>query len=144
MKITEIRIFPVNEDRLKAYVTITLDDCFVVRDLKVVRGNGGLFVAMPAKRRKDGTFKDIAHPLNTETRAWMESEILEAYHREVGSGSGEAVRSLGTAADAAGAATGEAAGLGSKGSESGVGKGTSSEGSAPGDGERMVARGNGD
>ena len=93
MKITEVRIFPVNEDRLKAYVTITLDGCFVVRDLKVVRGNGGLFVAMPAKRRKDGTFKDIAHPLNTETRAWMEALILEAYQREVG-GADEDVRPL--------------------------------------------------
>ncbi len=93
MKITEVRIFPVNEDRLKAYVTITLDGCFVVRDLKVVRGNGGLFVAMPAKRRKDGTFKDIAHPLNTETRAWMEALILEAYQREVGGGE-EDVRPL--------------------------------------------------
>jgi stage V sporulation protein G len=84
MEITDVRIFPVEEDRLKAYVTITLDNCFVVRDLKVVRGNSGLFVAMPAKRRKDGTFKDIAHPLNTETRAWMEEKILAAYHAEQG------------------------------------------------------------
>ena len=58
MEITEVRVFPVNEERLKAYVTITLDACFVVRDLKVINGNTGLFVAMPAKRRKDGTFKD--------------------------------------------------------------------------------------
>jgi stage V sporulation protein G len=94
MKITDVRIFPVEEDRLKAYVTITLDGCFVVRDLKVVRGNGGLFVAMPAKRRKDGSFKDIAHPLNTETRAWMEEMILEAYRRDVGDLDPEAVRPL--------------------------------------------------
>jgi len=86
MEITEVRIFPVQEDRLKAYVTITLDGCFVVRDLKVVKGHGGLFVAMPAKRRKDGTFKDIAHPLNTETRSWMESQILAAYRDEMGDG----------------------------------------------------------
>jgi len=58
MEITEVRVFPVNEERLKAYVTITLDACFVVRDLKVINGNTGLFVAMPAKRRKDGTFKE--------------------------------------------------------------------------------------
>ena len=89
MDITDVRIFPVQEDRLKAYVTITLDGCFVVRDLKVVRGNGGLFVAMPAKRRKDGTFKDVAHPLNTETRAWMEQRILEAYRKEVGEVEGD-------------------------------------------------------
>src|SRR5256885_3670443 len=83
MEITEVRVFPVNEERLKAYVTITLDNCFVVRDLKVINGNTGLFVAMPAKRRKDGTFKDIAHPLNSETRERMEKVILAEYDREL-------------------------------------------------------------
>ena len=56
MEVTEVRVFPVNEEKLKAYVTITFDDCFVVRDLKVINGNDGLFVAMPSKKRKDGTF----------------------------------------------------------------------------------------
>ena len=83
MEITEVRIFPVHEEKLKAYVTITLDHCFVVRDLKVIHGNTGLFIAMPAKRRKDGTFKDIAHPLNSETREMMEKRILLEYEREV-------------------------------------------------------------
>ncbi len=83
MEITEVRVFPVNEERLKAYVTITLDNCFVVRDLKVINGNTGLFVAMPAKRRKDGTFKDIAHPLNSDTRERMERAILAEYEREL-------------------------------------------------------------
>jgi stage V sporulation protein G len=83
MEITEVRVFPVLEERLKAYVTITLDDCFVVRDLKVINGNTGLFVAMPAKRRKDGTFKDIAHPLNSETRERMEKTILAEYEKEM-------------------------------------------------------------
>ncbi len=86
MEITEVRVFPVNEERLKAYVTITLDGCFVVRDLKVINGNTGLFVAMPAKRRKDGSFKDIAHPLNSETRERMEKTILAEYDREVARG----------------------------------------------------------
>ncbi len=86
MEITEVRVFPVNEDKLKAYVTITLDACFVIRDLKVIHGNTGLFVAMPAKRRKDGTFKDIAHPLNSETRERMERRILAEYDREVNKG----------------------------------------------------------
>ena len=86
MEITEVRVFPVHEEKLKAYVTITLDGCFVVRDLKVIHGNGGLFVAMPAKRRKDGTFKDIAHPLNSETRDRMERVILEEYEREAKKG----------------------------------------------------------
>ena len=72
MKVTEVKVFPVNEDRLKAYVSITLDNCFVVRDLKVIQGTSGLFVAMPSKKRKDGQFRDIAHPLNQETRAMIE------------------------------------------------------------------------
>ena len=86
MEITEVRIFPVHEDKLKAYVTITLDRCFVVRGLKVIQGTTGLFVAMPAKRRKDGTFKDIAHPLNQETRERMERIILSEYDRELARG----------------------------------------------------------
>ena len=68
MDITEVKVFIVDEDKLKAYITIVLDNCFVVRDLKIISGTAGLFVAMPSKRRKDGTFKDIAHPLNQTTR----------------------------------------------------------------------------
>ena len=83
MEITEIKVFPVNEEKLKAYVTIILDNCFVIRDLKVINGNTGLFVAMPSKKRKDGQFKDIAHPLNNETREMMENKILAAYEAEV-------------------------------------------------------------
>ena len=81
MDITDVKIFPVDEEMLKAYVTITLDACFVVRDLKVIQGTAGLFVAMPAKKRKDGTYKDIAHPLNTDMRARMERVILDQYER---------------------------------------------------------------
>lgn len=83
MKITEVKVFPVNEDRLKAYVTITFDDCFVVRDLKVIQGPTGLFVAMPSKKRKDGQFRDIAHPLNQETRNEIEDRVFEAYENEL-------------------------------------------------------------
>src|ERR1700754_1664955 len=83
MDITEVKVFPVDEDKLKAYITIVLDNCFVVRDLKIISGTAGLFVAMPSKRRKDGTFKDIAHPLNQGTRATMEKRILDAYLAEV-------------------------------------------------------------
>lgn len=83
MKVTEVKVFPVNEDRLKAYVTITFDDCFVIRDIKVIKGNDGLFVAMPSKKRKDGQFKDIAHPLNQETRDHIENAIFDAYEEEV-------------------------------------------------------------
>jgi stage V sporulation protein G len=90
MEITEVRVFPVNEDKLKAYATITFDDCFVVRDLKVIHGNSGLFVAMPSKKRKDGSFKDVAHPLNNEFRSKIEKAVLDAYEGggSVAAGSG--------------------------------------------------------
>ncbi len=84
MEITEVKVFPVNnEERLKAYVTITFDDCFVVRDLKIINGNNGLFVAMPSKKMKDGTYRDTAHPLNNETREKIEAKVLEAYRKEL-------------------------------------------------------------
>ena len=76
-----MQIFLVNEDKLKAYASITLDGCFVVRDLKVIHGHQGVFVAMPAKKRKDGTFRDIAHPLNQDMRKALEQRVLEAYEK---------------------------------------------------------------
>src|SRR3990167_11484764 len=81
MEITEVRVFPVNEERLKAFATITFDNCFVIRDLKIINGNNGLFVAMPSKKRKDGQFKDVAHPLNNECRDMIESKVLGEYQR---------------------------------------------------------------
>src|SRR5687768_10188160 len=81
MDITDVKVFTVDEDKLRAYVTITLDGCFVVRDLKVINGTTGLFVAMPAKKRKDGTYKDIAHPLNAEMRDKMEKIVLAEYEK---------------------------------------------------------------
>jgi stage V sporulation protein G len=83
MEITEVRVFPVNDDKLKAFVTITFDDSFVVRDLKIINGNNGLFVAMPSKKRKDGSFRDTAHPLNNETRSLIEDKVLAAYQQEL-------------------------------------------------------------
>jgi stage V sporulation protein G len=93
MKITEVKVFAVNEDRLKAYVSITIDGAFVVRDLKVIQGPSGLFVAMPSKNRKDGQFRDIAHPLNQETRAMIEDAVFEAFENELKS-MGESLVSL--------------------------------------------------
>jgi stage V sporulation protein G len=81
MQVTEVRVFPVDEDKLKAYVTITLDHCFVVRDLKIIHSGPGFFVSMPSKKRKDGTYKDIAHPINNETRRMIEEKIIAEYHR---------------------------------------------------------------
>ncbi|ADK84098.1 SpoVG family protein [Desulfarculus baarsii DSM 2075] len=81
MDVTEVRVFPVEEDRLKAYATLTFDHCFLVRDIKVIHGNKGLFVAMPSKKRKDGSYQDIAHPLNSETRRMIEQRVLDEYNR---------------------------------------------------------------
>jgi stage V sporulation protein G len=84
MEITEVKVTLVNQDQLKAYVTLVLDHCFVIRDVKVINGPKGFFVAMPSKKRKDGTFRDIAHPINRETRETMEKTVLDAYERTVG------------------------------------------------------------
>jgi stage V sporulation protein G len=74
-------VFPVEEEKLKAFVSIIFDDCFVVSDIKIINGNNGLFVSMPSKKRKNGTFRDIAHPLNNETRRMIEDKILARYHQ---------------------------------------------------------------
>ncbi len=84
MEITEIKVFPVKDnDKLKAYASIVFDDCFVIRDLRVISGTTGLFVAMPSRKRKDGTFRDTAHPLNMETRDKIEKSILESYKQKI-------------------------------------------------------------
>ncbi len=81
MEVTGVRVFPIDEEKLKAYVTITFDQCFVIRDLKIIQGSTGLFVSMPSKRRKDGTYKDIAHPINNETRRMIEEKIIAEYRK---------------------------------------------------------------
>jgi stage V sporulation protein G len=88
MEITEVRVFPVEDEKLKAFVSIILDNCFVISDIKIINGPKGLFISMPSKKRKDGTFRDIAHPLNSETRRMMEEKVLARYQTEV-SGAGE-------------------------------------------------------
>jgi stage V sporulation protein G len=90
MEITQIRIFPVQEDKLKAFVSIVLDDCFVVSDIKIIQGTSGLFVSMPSKKRKNGTFRDIAHPLNNETRRRFEERIIAKYREVVADSGGDA------------------------------------------------------
>jgi stage V sporulation protein G len=81
MDVTNVRIYPVDEEKLRAFATIVLDNCFIVRDLKVIRGNKGLFVAMPSKKKRDGSFGEVAHPLNAETRAKIEGAVLSEYGR---------------------------------------------------------------
>lgn len=84
MNITDVKIFPVNEKKVKAYASIVFDDCFIVRDLKVIHGENKLFVAMPSKKMRDGSYRDMVHPLNNETRQKIESSVLEAYEKEIG------------------------------------------------------------
>jgi stage V sporulation protein G len=82
MEITQVRVFPVNEEKLKAFASIIFDDCFVVSDIKIIQGTQGLFISMPSKKRKNGMFRDIAHPLNSEMRRRIEEQVIEKY-REV-------------------------------------------------------------
>ena len=87
MEITEVKIYPVTLDgRLKAYVSLTFDNSFIVREIKLIQNNLGLFVSMPSRRKKDGTFKDIAHPLNNAMRQTIEKKILEAYEHAKSTG----------------------------------------------------------
>lgn len=79
MDITDIRVYPVKDDKVRAFVSIVFDRCFMVNDIKVIQGKEGLFVSMPSRKRKNGEFKDVAHPLNTETRRWVEDRILGEY-----------------------------------------------------------------
>src|ERR1700741_1411735 len=82
MEITEVKVYPAKENgRLKAYATVVFDNSFIVRDLKIIEGNKGLFVSMPSRRRKDGTFRDIVHPLNSEMRQMVEDFIIKEYTR---------------------------------------------------------------
>jgi len=80
MDITDIRIRKVvGEGKFKAYVTITLDDCFVVHNIKVIEGKTGIFIAMPSRKTKSGEFKDVAHPIHPEFRALVQKMILDKY-----------------------------------------------------------------
>lgn len=84
MEVTDVRLRRVNTDgRMKAIASITLDNEFVVHDIRVIDGNNGLFVAMPSKRTPDGEFRDIAHPINSATRGKIQEAVLNEYHRLV-------------------------------------------------------------
>ncbi len=84
MRITEVRISLRNDAKLKAFASITLDDCFVIRGLKIIKGMEGIFIAMPSRQKKDGEYQDIAHPINKTTRAWVEDIVIAKYEEEVG------------------------------------------------------------
>ncbi|HUT65739.1 MAG TPA: septation regulator SpoVG [Spirochaetota bacterium] len=83
MKITDVRVKKVgNEGKLRAYVSVTFDDSFVVHNLKVIDGQSGIFVAMPSRKTTSGEFKDVAHPINSAFREVLQKAVLEAYDKE--------------------------------------------------------------
>lgn len=81
MKISDVRIRIVKNDtsKIKASASITIDECFVVHDIKVIEGNEGYFIAMPSRKTPDGEFKDIVHPLNTETREQIRDAVIKEF-----------------------------------------------------------------
>lgn len=82
MQITDVRIRKIATDgKMKAIVSVTFDDQFVIHDIKVIEGQNGLFIAMPSRKTPDGEFKDIAHPINTKSREMIQKAILEAYDK---------------------------------------------------------------
>ncbi len=84
MKVTDVRIRRFNQEgKMRAIVSVTLNDQFVVHDVRVIEGNNGYFVAMPSKRTPNGEFKDIAHPINTDARQEIQQAILDAYFKEL-------------------------------------------------------------
>jgi stage V sporulation protein G len=84
MEITEVKVFPIQEEKLKAFVSIVFDHCFMVNDIKIIQGRDGLFISMPSRKKKNGEFKDVAHPLNNETRRMIEDKVLGEYERILG------------------------------------------------------------
>ena len=85
MKISDVRVRLVKKDdsKLKAVASITIDNAFVVHDIKIIEGNDGLFVAMPSRKTADGDYKDVAHPINTEVREALIKKVLAAYNEEL-------------------------------------------------------------
>jgi len=83
IEITEVRVSLRSDEKLKAFVSITLNDSFVVRGLKIIRGNSGLFVAMPSRKRPDGQHQDLAHPINDVTRKYLTEKVMGEYEREL-------------------------------------------------------------
>src|SRR5438128_1645873 len=82
IEITEVRVSLRNDEKLKAFVSITLNPAFVIRGLKIIRGNTGLFVAMPSRKRPDGQHQDLAHPIHDATRKYLTQTVLPEYERE--------------------------------------------------------------
>ncbi len=83
MNITEVRVFPIRDkDKLKAFASIIIDGCFIVSDIKIIQGRNGLFLSMPGKLGKNGKFRDTVHPLDADTRKFIEDKVFLKY-REI-------------------------------------------------------------
>ena len=83
MQITEIKVHLTHEERLKAFVSVTFDHCFAVRNMKVIEGSNGLILCMPSRKIADDQYKDLAHPITQEFRNYLEENILQAYYAAV-------------------------------------------------------------
>ena len=89
MNITDIRIRKIDkEGKMKAVVSITIDDVFVVHDIKVIEGEKGLFIAMPSRRNAEGEYRDVAHPINSETRKYIQDLVMDKYEEMLTAGAG--------------------------------------------------------
>ncbi|ABP65982.1 septation protein SpoVG [Caldicellulosiruptor changbaiensis] len=87
MQVTDVRIRKItNEGRMKAIVSVTFDNCFVVHDIKIIEGQNGLFIAMPSRKTPEGEFKDIAHPINQEMRDMVQKAVIEKYEAVISAG----------------------------------------------------------
>ncbi|MBI4056503.1 MAG: septation protein SpoVG family protein [Elusimicrobia bacterium] len=89
MEITEVKVHLRNEEKLKAFATVTFDACFVVRNMKVIQGAKGLILCMPSRKLSDGSFKDVAHPITSEFRKILEDKVMVAYEEETKKGGGK-------------------------------------------------------
>jgi stage V sporulation protein G len=84
MNITQVHVVPKEDERVKGYASIVLEECFLVNDIKIISGTHGCFISMPSRKRKNGKFRDIAHPITKEMREKIESSIFDAYEKTTG------------------------------------------------------------
>lgn len=84
MEVTEVRIYPQKEKKIKAYATITLDNVLVIHNLRIVAFDNGVKIFMPSRKTSDGTHKDVAHPISSDLRQQIEQKVLDAYNQKTG------------------------------------------------------------
>ncbi len=84
MEITQVHVYPKEDPRVKGYASIVLDECFLVNDIKIITGPSGCFISMPSRKRKNGKFRDIAHPITTEMRERIEHRVFDEFEKVTG------------------------------------------------------------